>query len=126
MGRKIFIIVFIIPILFCNKESKSQESKIHIGNLIAQKNLNFDYVEGDIIDCKNISIRYLKGDIRGEKNQNIIVDVMRGNVQSGNAKINILEGNIINGKSVSVRLLIGIDFSNQAIINQQIKPKIEF
>lgn len=125
MGRKI-IIAFLLICSFCQKEPQIQEPKIFLGNLISQKNLNFDYVEGDIIDCKNISIEYLKGDIRGEKNQNIYINVMKGNLYSGNVKINFLEGNILNGSSVSVKVLIGIDFSNQAQIIKHIKPKIEF
>lgn len=120
------ILIFFLFFIFCSKQEQFKEPRIYIGNLISQKNLNFDYVEGDVIDCKNISIEYLKGDIRGEKNQNIYVNIMKGNVVSGNVKINILEGNILDGKSVSVRILIGRDFSNLAKIEKQIKEKIEF
>lgn len=125
MVRKKFLVLFLF-FIFCNKQEQVKEPKIHIGNLISQKNLNFDYVVGDIIDCKNISVEYLKGDIRGEKNQNIYINVMKGNVVSGNVKINILEGNILDGKSVSVRILIGRDLSNLAKIEKQLKEKIEF
>ncbi|MFN3604079.1 MAG: hypothetical protein ACK4UJ_05150 [Leptonema sp. (in: bacteria)] len=120
------VIILIFFVLNCQKQEKTKEPRIYIGNLISQKNLNYDYVEGDIIDCRNISVEYLKGNIRGEKNQNIYVNVMKGNVLSGNVKVNILEGNIINGKSVFVKILIGRDFSKLAKIEKHIKDEIEF
>lgn len=122
---KFYILIFLI-LTFCQKTDKIKEIKIHIGDLISQKNMNFDYAEGNIIDCRNISVEYLKGDIRGEKNLNININVMQGNIVSGNVKVNILDGNIINGNSVKVNLLLGEDFSGKAQILKKIDKIIKF
>ncbi len=122
---KFYFFIFFIFTL-CHKTEEKKEIKIHIGDLISQKNMNFDYVEGNIIDCRNISIQYLKGDIRGEKNLNIHINVMQGNIVSGSAKVNILDGNIINGNSVQVNILLGEDFSRKAQIVKKIDKKIQF
>jgi hypothetical protein len=127
MVRKIFITFLVLyAVVFCTKENPQKDLKIHIGDLISQKNLDFDYVEGNIIDCRNISVVYLKGDIRGNKNININVNIMKGNILSGNVKVNILDGNILNGKGVKINLLIGEDFSKEAEVLKKINKNIKF
>lgn len=109
------------------KQSEGESPRVHRGDLISRSNLNFDYVEGDLINCKNVSVVYLKGDIRGEKSRGVHVQVMKGNVQAGQVKIDVLEGDIIEGRSVSVRLLLGEDLSARAdVLERQPSRRTQF
>ena len=67
-------------------------------------------------------IRYLEGDIKGHKTFGLQIEVMRGNIVDGQAKINVLHGDIVGGKGVVVNLLIGEDFTGQAKVLKQIDP----
>ncbi len=124
MVFKKYLIFFIILFLFfCNSKNIERKIDTFQGNIISQRNQNYDFVEGNIIDSKNISVVYLKGDILGDKNLNIYVNVMKGNISANNIKMNILEGNILSGENISVNLLIGEDYTNKANVLKQIKRK---
>jgi len=121
-------IAFSMSVSFAScKQSEGESPRVHRGDLISRSNLNFDYVEGDLINCKNVSVVYLKGDIRGEKSRGVHVQVMKGNVQAGQVKIDVLEGDIIEGRSVSVRLLLGEDLSARAdVLERQPARRTQF
>ncbi len=116
----------IILLLTCSPKTENKDLNIHIGDLISQKNLNFDYVEGNIIDCRNISIVYLKGDVSGDKNLNININIMKGNILSNNVKVHILDGNILKGNNIKVDVLIGEDFTGKAEVIKKIDKEIKF
>ena len=120
------IYFIIILLLTCSPKTENKDLKIHMGDLISQKNLNFDYVEGNIIDCRNISIVYLKGDVSGDKNLNININVMKGNILSNNVKVHILDGNILKGNNIKVDVLIGEDFTGKAEVIKKIDKEIKF
>lgn len=113
MQKRFLSLLFLVTLASCARD-REDSPRVHRGDLISCSNQNYDYVEGDLINCKNVSVVYLKGDIRGEKSRGLHVRVMKGNVQAGQAKIDILDGDIIEGRSVSVRLLLGEDLSARA------------
>lgn len=105
----------------CMPENKpdDQDLQVHIGDLVRKRNLTYAYVKGDLVDCKNVSVKYLEGNIRGRKSR-VFVEVMKGNVQSGTAKIGILDGDILQGEGTTVNILIGEDFSRRAVVNKTV------
>jgi hypothetical protein len=126
MVQKLIYFIIILLFLTCSPKIENKELKIHIGDLISQKNLNFDYVEGNVIDCRNISIVYLKGDVSGDKNLNININIMKGNILANNVKVHILDGNILKGNNIKVNLLLGEDFTGKAEILKKIYKEIKF
>ncbi|MBU43247.1 MAG: hypothetical protein CMN76_08520 [Spirochaetaceae bacterium] len=105
-------------------EQPAEEPRVEVvtSDLYRDKNQTYTYVRGDLEDCRNLSIRYLEGDIKGHKTFGLQIEVMRGNIVDGQAKINVLHGDIVGGKGVVVNLLIGEDFTGQAKVLKQIDP----
>ncbi|HBS06334.1 MAG TPA: hypothetical protein DEA96_15305 [Leptospiraceae bacterium] len=104
----------------CQAESTEPRIEVKTENLYRDKNQTYTYVRGDLEDCRNLSIRYLEGDIKGHKTFGLQVEVMRGNILDGQAKINVLHGDIVGGQGVVVNVLIGEDFTGKAKVLKRI------
>lgn len=103
-------------------EPEQPEMQVVTEDLYRKKNRTYTHVRGDLEDCRNLSIRYLDGNIKGRKTFGLQIDVMRGNILDGQAKINILHGDIVGGKGIVVNLLIGEDFTGEAKVLKRIDP----
>lgn len=119
MWRVIVIGVFLAS---CSAE-KPRNVDTHTGDLISPRGRELNYVKGNVFDAKNTVIDVLEGNVSGPKTRQLVINYMRGNVESGSVMINVLRGNIIEGEDVSVQVLIGRDFSGKARVQKQINPE---
>ncbi len=117
-----FLSAFIVLIALTHCQTDPAEPRIEVKtqDLYRDKNQTYTYVRGDLEDCRNLSIRYLEGDIKGHKTFGLQIEVMRGNVLDGQAKINVLHGDIVGGDGVVVNVLIGEDFTGKARVLKRI------
>jgi hypothetical protein len=117
------ILISLFSFLACSPGAETEPELLVITkDLYRDKNQTYTYVRGTLEDCRNLSVRYLDGDIKGRKTFGLQVDVMRGNILDGSAKINVLHGDIVGGKGIVVNLLIGEDFTGEAKVLKQIDP----
>ncbi|MEQ9367043.1 MAG: hypothetical protein RIF32_22605 [Leptospirales bacterium] len=112
------------PVACPGGKTEAPEVSIHEGELLSPRGKNFTYVRGDVSNAKTVAIDYLQGDVRGEKIRNLWINFMEGTVANGPVTINILKGNIIEGDGVTVNLLIGEDFSGEALVGKKIEPPL--
>ena len=117
------LLVTVAILSSCQSESADPQVLVVNKDLYRDKNQTYTYVRGDLEDCRNLSIRYMEGDIKGHKTFGLQIEVMRGNILDGQAKINVLHGDIVGGKGIVVNVLIGEDFTGKAKVLKQIDPE---
>lgn len=122
----LFLLSFLLIYAASCSEDPSVEPEVVVKteDLYRAKNQTYTYVKGDLEDCRNLSIHYLEGNVKGNKTFGLQIDVMRGNVIDGSARINVLHGDIIRGRGIIVNLLIGEDFSGEAKVLKRIDPAL--
>ncbi|MCB1168798.1 MAG: hypothetical protein KDK25_00605 [Leptospiraceae bacterium] len=118
----LILMAFLLIYAAACAEEPSSEPRIEVKteDLYRDKNQTYTYVKGDLEDCRNLSIRYLEGDIKGHKTFGLQIEVMRGNILDGQAKINVLHGDIVGGQGIVVNVLIGEDFTGKARVLKRI------
>jgi hypothetical protein len=109
----------LISVLACKGE-KPREVDVHLGDLVQPRGRQLNYVRGNVYEAKNTMIDVLEGNVIGSKTRHLVINSMRGNVETGSVMVNVLRGNIIDGQDVSVQVLIGRDFSGKARVQKQV------